>query len=334
MITRPTVTVFMTAYNAGRYIEESIQSVLNQTYTDFELIIVDDGSTDDTFNIIARFNDPRIRVIRNENNKGLVFSRNIALSEAKGKFLAILDSDDIALPDRLQVQVKEFLSRPDLALLGTQAYHLGKDSKRNGRLLEVPIGPDLVMCKLLFFNTFIHSSVMMKTEVFRDVGGYGMFPFAEDYDLMIRISRKNVIDNLGTPLVEYRTHDTNVSQIHAEKQAVHRCSITILQLEALNISGKPEYIEMLIEHPSKTGISISDYHAFFNLLIQNNRNLQLYPKEVFEKILFDLWYEAVLYKTKRDALYQLFNAPYFNRKHLEPKQLRRAFKRSIKSIFN
>ncbi len=334
MTTSPTVTVFMTAYNAGRYIKESIQSVMNQTYTDFELIIVDDGSTDDTFNIISRFDDPRIRIIRNENNKGLVFSRNIALSEAKGIFLAILDSDDIALPERLRIQIKEFSSRPDLALLGTQAYHLDQHSKRNGKLLVVPIGPDIITCKLLFFNTFIHSSVMMKTSVFRSVGGYGMYPFAQDYDLMIRISRKNVIDNLGIPLVEYRTHDTNVSHIHAEKQALHRFSIKISQLEALEINGKPEYVEMLLEHPSKTSIKISDYHLFFTLLIQNNRKIHLYPKQVFEKILFDLWYEAVLYKAKRDALYQLFNAPYFSRKNLEPKQLRRAFKRSIKSIFN
>ncbi|SJN25357.1 Beta-1,3-glucosyltransferase [Sphingobacterium sp. JB170] len=322
----------MTAYNASRYIEEAIQSLVQQTYTDFELLIVDDGSTDNTHELILSFNDTRIRVIQNDKNEGLIYSRNIALAEAKGRYLAIIDSDDIALPDRLELQVNEFKRRDSLALLGTPAYHIDQHSKRTKKILEVPSGADIVACKLLFYNTFVHSSVMMKTSIFRSIGGYRNYRFAQDYDLMIRISHGYEVDNLQTPLVEYRTHDSNISSMHSSEQASYLQSIKFAQLDELEIPQKAEYVRMLLHHPSSTVYNIPDYQSFIILLINKNKDLGVYPENTFEKILFDLWYEVLLYKGKRHAIIQLFDVPMFFIKNIELKQLRRILKLSIKSF--
>ena len=100
----PIVTVFMAAYNAAQFIEKSIQSILNQTFNDFELLIVDDGSTDNTLEIIRSFTDDRITIIENKINRGLIYTRNLAIQYARGTYLAIQDSDDISLPNRLERQ--------------------------------------------------------------------------------------------------------------------------------------------------------------------------------------------------------------------------------------
>lgn len=333
MIPSPTVTIFMTAYNASRYIQDAIQSLLRQTYTDFELLIVDDGSTDNTHELISSFDDARIRVIQNNKNQGLIYSRNIALTEAKGTYLAIIDSDDIALSDRIELQVREFKNRDRLALLGSPAYHIDQHSKRTGKLLEVPSGADIVACKLLFFNTFVHSSVMLKTSIFRSIGGYRNYRFAQDYDLMIRISHDYEVDNLPIPLVEYRTHDSNISSVHSIEQASYLQAIKFAQLDELEIPEEPEYVQMLLHHPSATVYNIHDYQNFIILLINKNKDLNIYPRDAFEKILFDLWYEVLLYKGKRNAIINLFDVPMFFIKNIEPKQLRRIFKLSIKSFF-
>src|SRR5690606_34870006 len=206
-----TVTVFMAAYNATPYIAQAIQSILNQSFRDFELLIVDDGSTDNTVEIINSFDDPRIRLIENDSNKGLGFTRNIALKEAKGEFLAILDADDIAFPKRLEKQVNHFFINPKLAVLGSYAHIIDKKGNRTGKDIKLSCNSDKLRATLFLSNTFVHSSIMMRTSIFREIGGYPNHPVAQDYALLVRIGLKYEIENLPEYLVEYRMHDSNIS---------------------------------------------------------------------------------------------------------------------------
>ena len=144
----PKITVFIPAYNTAQYISDAINSILSQTYTDFELLIIDDGSTDETNQIISSYSDSRIRLIKNRENRGLVYSRNLALTEARGKYLAILDSDDVAHENRLEIQLKEFENRPNLALLGTPANIINSQGERTGEIIKVKHGKDNVSTEL------------------------------------------------------------------------------------------------------------------------------------------------------------------------------------------
>ena len=328
----PLVTVFMAAYNARNYIGESIKSILSQTFPDFELLIVDDGSVDDTLSIVAAIRDSRIRVIRNIENRGLIFTRNLMLTEARGQFLAILDSDDVALPDRLEKQIEQFNKRPDLALIGGPAYIIDEQGKRTNEQIVVPSGTDKIKCEILFYNTFVHSSIMIKRQVFVDMGGYKNYPLAEDYDLMIRISSNHEVENLESPIVEYRQHSHNISKSQKENLDYNLLEIKKKQLREMDIEPIEEYVTMLLSHPSITKMSLQEYATFTSILIKQNRAKMLYPKDRFKKQIFDLWYEAILYRPNKKAFLLLFKSPIFNWKSVELRQIRRSFKISFKKF--
>lgn len=328
----PEITVFMTAFNASRHISNAIKSILNQTFTDFELLIIDDGSKDETYNIAASFTDSRIRILKNEQNKGLLFSRNIALKEAKGKYLAILDSDDIALENRLEIQYKEFQKRPKLALLGTPTVVIDDAGKETGEYVDVKCGKEQIPTELFFANTFIHSSILMKTEVFRVVGGYQVH-LAEDYDLWVRIAMNHEVDNLNFPLVKYRKHDNNISKTQGDKLIAELYPIKQKQLDKINIPISKEIFEIITNHPRCSGCSIEEYYqVILNILEQNSRYPYL-ESNYLKKRLFHIWYEAIIHKSRHKALPLLFQKDIFSWEYVTFKQIRKTFKLSLKSIF-
>ncbi|MFS8652378.1 MAG: glycosyltransferase family 2 protein, partial [Caldibacillus sp.] len=126
----PFVTVFMPVYNSGKYLVEAIESILRQTYRNLELLIVDDGSTDHSIEIIKTFADPRIRLIKNDQNRGIPFTRNVGLKEARGKYLAIMDSDDISHPERIERQVAYLENHPAIDVAGTFYVQFSENRKK------------------------------------------------------------------------------------------------------------------------------------------------------------------------------------------------------------
>lgn len=327
----PEITVFMTAYNASQHITNAIKSILNQTFTNFEFIIIDDGSTDETFNIANSFSDKRIRIIKNETNKGLLFSRNIALTEAKGKYLAILDSDDIALMNRLEIQYQQFQNRPHLALLGTPAIVINNSGEETGEHISVVYNKEQISTELFFCNTFIHSSIMLKTEIFKKMGGYQL-QLAEDYDLWVRIAMNYEVDNLNFPLVKYRVHACNLTNMRGEKIKDQLYPIKKQQLDKININISKEVFEIITFHPACTEYSINDYHLVILNILEKNKSCQYLESNYLKKKLFHIWYEALLHKTKHKAFPFLFQKNIFSWKHVTAKQIRKTFKLSLKSI--
>ncbi len=161
----------MPAYNAERYIKDSIESILNQSERDFEFIIVDDGSTDKTSLIISSFSDPRLRVFK-INHCGLIYSLNFGISKANGEYIARMDVDDISEPNRLKKQADFLDDHPDIALCGSFATIIDENGKVKGRLEYSPIEDKNIRRYALLHNPFIHPTIMIRKKVFDSVGMY------------------------------------------------------------------------------------------------------------------------------------------------------------------
>lgn len=236
----PSVSVLMPAFNAGQYLKLAVESILNQTYADFELIIVDDGSTDNSFDALIGFNDSRIKIIRNKQNLGLIATRNIAVSNARGPLVACLDADDIALPTRLKKQVEAFDADRDLALLGCQAYLLDEQGRKFG-VVDVPTSDEKIRRTIFRHNNMIHSGVMMRRGVLNAVGDYPRdFALAEDYALWLRLIINHKVMNLPERLVQYRVHKRQVSQTKIQMMRQAARSIQSQAWEEFVNSGKSD----------------------------------------------------------------------------------------------
>jgi glycosyltransferase involved in cell wall biosynthesis len=200
---RPKISVIMSVYNEETYLSQAIESVLNQTFGDFEFIIIDDGSTDDSFEIIKSYTDQRIRLMKNESNIGLTRSLNIALGLAVGEYIARQDADDSSLPDRFAEQVSFLEKHPETVLLGTGVYVIDEGGKVLRR--EIPsIAPGQ---KLRESNQFVHGSVMFRRAAIAQLGLYQeLFRYSQDYELWLRIASHHSVANLPNPLYQKRRH--------------------------------------------------------------------------------------------------------------------------------
>jgi len=199
----PRVTVFTPVYNREHTLRATIESVLAQTYRDFELLVIDDGSKDASVEVIRSYADPRVRLVVHEQNQGIPRTRNHGLELARGEFLAILDSDDIANRTRLARQV-EFLDRhPDVAAVGSWLTRIDARGRPRGFIAR-PTHPDDVRAHILFVSCFKNPAMMARTEVLRRFGYREQFAYCQDIDLWGRISEQHRLANLPRFLTRYR----------------------------------------------------------------------------------------------------------------------------------
>ena len=205
MIT-PRISVVLAVHNGERHLEESIRSVLAQSFDDFELIVVDDGSTDGTADILSTLQraDPRMVVVRQE-NRGLAASLNRGLALARGGYVARQDADDISLPDRFDRQVAHLEQHPSVAAIGSSADVIDRSGARVGAL-RAECGPIAVKRGLLTLrSTPVHGSMMMRKDAVLATGAYRVaFPVGQDYDLWLRMSSRFEIDNMADVLYRWR----------------------------------------------------------------------------------------------------------------------------------
>lgn len=213
-MTSPRLTVLMPVYNCEAFVRESIESILGQTYRDFELLAVDDGSTDATPEILRSYADDRLRIVRNPGNLGLTPSLNVGLREARGALVARQDADDIAYPERFARQVAFLDAHPEVAMLGTQFVSIDERGHRRPLHLwmkcETSIG---IRWQLLFENAFVHSSVMFRRDVVTgEFHGYDeTFRTNQDFDLWTRMARRRPLRNLGQALIAVRGRVASLS---------------------------------------------------------------------------------------------------------------------------
>ena len=236
----PAVTVLMPVYNAAAHLCEAVDSILSQTFADFELLVIDDGSTDETAALLQRYRDPRIRLQRNAENRGLVATLNGALALARGRYVARMDADDVSLPSRLQEQWAYLEAHPEVD--GVSAGYETVDAQ--GRRLRVdygllrPVGPTLLRWSLHFGSFFCHPACMLRREVFTSTGGYDPdFAHAEDYELWLRATTRFRLDNLPRVLLRLRVHRENVSETH--RAAQKRNASRALSRSIAGLLGEP-----------------------------------------------------------------------------------------------
>lgn len=228
------VTVLMPVYNAGLFLRETIESILCQTWSDFEFLIINDGSTDSSREIILSFDDPRIRLVDNQSNIGLTKSLNRGLQLAIGEYVARQDADDISYRKRFERQVKFMSSHPEVVLLGTRARAINEKGKpQREDLLRIPVGSLAIRWYLIFQNAFIHSSVMFRRSIiWEKLGGYDeSFERAQDYELWSRTARSFKVDNLADVLIDHRfEYGSTISSLPLPIPAEEEIALNNLQV--------------------------------------------------------------------------------------------------------
>lgn len=240
-MSQPIVTVLMSVYNGEKFLQESIDSILNQTFKDFEFLIIDDCSTDASPQILAEYakKDRRVRILRNEVNRRLPKSLNIGLKAAKGKYIARQDADDISEPERLAAQVKFLDKNPSVLLVGT--FNSVIDS--NGNILRrssKPVHHEELLQELLMWNPFTHGSVMFRAvdEIQYDERQ----TVTEDYALWCHLALRGDLANLDSHLYRLRVHEESVSATNQVRQMQQTRQIALRFCWDLLASGKPQVI--------------------------------------------------------------------------------------------
>lgn len=235
MSQKPTISVVLPVYNGEAYVREAVESILAQTFTDFELIIINDGSTDGSGAILRELaeRDPRIVLVERANG-GLVSALNEGIQRAQAELIARMDADDVAMPERFAQQHAQMEAEPELGVLGS-FIRIMDETGRTIRVGDYPVSMEEAARFMEHGCPVAHPTVIMRREAVLRAGGYRpLFAHCEDYDLWLRISELGYgIANLPVVLLRYRMHGNNVSAIHREAQAVatliarsaHRCRI-------------------------------------------------------------------------------------------------------------
>ncbi|MFZ2038538.1 MAG: glycosyltransferase [Minisyncoccia bacterium] len=205
------ISVVMPVYNGEKYLKEAIQSVLNQTERDFELLIINDGSTDNSEAIAKSFNDNRIKVI-NKKHSGLIDTLNLGFDTAHGDYIARMDADDISETNRFQKQL-EVMEKENVLICGTRAKTINENGEVVGEFIYPPLSWSGIKYYTLRGNPFIHPTVIIRKDVLKKVGNlHKFFRHAEDYELWTRIVYKYKAINLSDQLLRYRIHGNQVTK--------------------------------------------------------------------------------------------------------------------------
>jgi glycosyltransferase involved in cell wall biosynthesis len=213
MTARPPITVLLSVFNGRQYLRQAIQSILDQTFTDFEFLIINDGSTDDSLKILNAFalGDPRIRII-SRSNRGLTVTLNEGIALARGEFIARMDADDIAMPDRLEKQLAYLRANPACVLLGSRVMLVDPNGSPIEEICLHKSHEEIDTALMSHGWPMVHPAVMMRTRALRSIGGYcEAFRTNQDHDLFLRLAEYGRVANLPDMLLKYRQHKKSIS---------------------------------------------------------------------------------------------------------------------------
>jgi len=286
----------MSAYNAEEYINEAIDSILHQTFADFEFLIINDDSTDSTQKIISSYSDPRIRLIVNEKNIGMTLSFNKGLELAKGEYIARMDADDVSLPKRLEVQVRYMDQNPTISMCGTFARVFGDKNI----IFKQPLSHEAIKSHLLYNSAFAHPSVVIRSKDFKkyNLSYDGFFQCAQDYDLWERAIWKVRMANIPRILLNYRIKEAGKSKFYLLQ---NKEANIIKKRQLLRLGLDPSEEEMQIHHNvAKKLFERSDKtelikaRGWLEKIIEANKKTQLYDQKPFVSIASHYWFCACL----------------------------------------
>ena len=238
----PRVSVLMAVHNGEPFLDEAVRSILNQTFRDFEFLIIDDASLDETWRLLHEYKDPRLRLVKNEWNMGLAATLNRGLDMIDCEFIARMDSDDISVPRRLEWQIDFMGAHRQVGIVGMWARVFGIASRKG--LIRYPSGASQIQAFLLFANSMIHPTVMMRRQ-WLDKFGLRYDPFfsrSEDYDFLIRASSHFALENMNKVGLFWRMHPENatISYGHIMREQVYH----LLSRQLMSIGLEVGYEEL------------------------------------------------------------------------------------------
>jgi glycosyltransferase involved in cell wall biosynthesis len=293
----PVVSVILAVYNGERYIAEAVSSILNQTLSNFELIVINDGSTDGTSAILEqlRLADPRVRVLH-EARIGFAAALNLGVSQARGEFIARMDGDDVSAPTRLATQLRFLRQNSDVAICGSAVRLFGSCAARD---YGYPSTPASVRCHLLFQCCLCHPATMIRRSIFTARGLRYRAEFAEacDYDLWALAAWEgHSLDNVPEVLLDYRQHEGQVTRSTGQRQLVAADRIRLWQLQLLGI--EPTMNELSVHSAlgcysyPRTRDFVIAAQSWLEKLLQINERRRLYPDSTFRSLLATHWYSV------------------------------------------
>lgn len=283
------VSIVMPVHNGEEYIGECINSILRQNWQNFELIVIDDGSTDNTISVIENFSDQRIRYVKNERNKGIVYSLNKGISLARGKYIARIDADDKMHVNRLCKQVQYLENHTDVALVGSWHFIIDPKSKVIG-IKEYPVDDEEIRSLSLFVNPFSHPSVMMRTEVARAFNYTNEFNYCEDYELWMKIIDQYKTANIPECLTYYRVHSLKERQEYIKEQGQSTIELLSAVMDELGIEHSVEEltlhaaIVLRTVRKNVTSNSPEALIAWVNKVLEYQQKIYNYPSSLVKKV--------------------------------------------------
>ena len=277
------VSVIMPTYNMELYVEEAVNSILNQSFKDFEFIIVDDASTDNTPAFLKSIQDDRVICIFNKQNRGNYACRNEGLSNASGKYICVMDADDIAHPDRLMKQYA--FMEENLRCVAVGSDILGFSNTRSNLLLKRLQNKEEIKVFLLKDNTCTHPSLIIRKEILDryKIQYNEKFYYAADYNLIVDLSAIGSLSNLPEPLLKYRLHNNQITYIRKNEQIYYRNQIQFKQLSRFelqpSIEEKALHLTLMNDLPAVNHSLLERLEKWCNKLLDQNGKTRFYNEE-------------------------------------------------------
>jgi glycosyltransferase involved in cell wall biosynthesis len=239
----PAISVILPVYNAADYLLEAVESILNQSFKDFELIIINDGSTDNSEAIINSISDARIRYIENDGNKGLIYTLNRGIGEATCTYIVRMDADDISVPTRLEKQYAFMEKNSDIGACGAYAEYIGN---RIG-IWKYPVLDKEIRCRLMWGSSIIHPSAIIRKSVLTQyqIKYNEQYIAAEDYKLWVDIAKVSKLHNIPEILLKYRTHNNQVTTTKISKMDNTKSKIIFEQILSAGVRVTEDDFEII-----------------------------------------------------------------------------------------
>lgn len=287
----PAVSVVMSVYNDAEQVAATISSILQQTFSNFEFIIIDDCSTDNSPGVIQSFNDARIKLLKNETNHGLAASLNRGIHEAKGKYIARIDSDDIALPERLQVQFNFMEQHPEIGVCGSYYKNFGYLTN----ISTVPLDDFSIKFKLLYDCPLLHPSLIIRKEVLDKNNMYfnPAFRKNQDYELYSRLVDVTKFANIPQVLMQYHQVESNLTRIQTGIQRENILKIRRAFFSKVHVTLSDKEIDLYANvnyHHYPTGKEdVVLLEKLFLRMVEGNLITHYLPPEKFNLAIGTLW---------------------------------------------
>jgi glycosyltransferase involved in cell wall biosynthesis len=329
--TNPLVSVVLPVFNAASYLHDAIESILQQSYSNFELIIINDGSSDSSLDIIKSFDDKRIRYVENKENIGLIKTLNRAFELANGSYIARMDADDRSFNQRFEKQIEYLEENTQIGVLGTGFISFGNV---NEQVIYKSTHQEIRWMQLYECH-ILHPSVMIRTSVYRDheFSFNPQFAHCEDYELWARMSQKVQFANLQEPLVYYRDSDSNISNTYTETQYHNSIIVRQYLFSCIGVKEVSKKEIQLFENTSYYNYpndisSLTLLGDFLEKMDFANKSSKYFSNDFFPKKINDMWYHACV----NSCHFGLKVAKLYNQKLRRKKRITDVFKIAVKCL--